>query len=156
MGDDGGNARDKHYAMKLLERSAQLGNMNANYCLGGVYYLGEYVKKDVTKAVCYMEKAAITGDSEANYALAFMERTRGNIARAVELFITAAGCGEEEALDRLDKEIKEGNATQEDKYLAMEAYARYIEKFTNEQQHDGEGDEEGQFELRKPTIDTVE
>lgn len=87
-----GTDKDVQAAVSYLEKSAQLGNVNAQYLLGKLCL--ETGIGNPAQAIAWMTKAAEAGNSGAQYALGKLYRdgthVEKNIPKAVAMFIAAA------------------------------------------------------------------
>jgi len=64
--------QDYRQAFIRLEPVAKAGNMDAQYAIGYMYYYGQGVVEDRTKALGWMKKAAEQGNSDAIKALSML------------------------------------------------------------------------------------
>ena len=113
----GGTCREEgnyDIALGYLTKAAELGDIEAHYQLGNIYWLGQGVEKDEEKKVYHLEKAAIGGHTTARHNLACYEEFNGNIERAVKHFIIAANLGYEKSMKALWKHYSLENITKED------------------------------------------
>ena len=87
-----GTYKDVQAAVSYLEKSAQLGNVNAQYLLGKVCL--ETGIGNPTQAIAWMTKAAEAGNSGAQYALGKLYRdgthVEKDMQKAVDMFTAAA------------------------------------------------------------------
>ena len=87
-----GTEKDDDAAADYWERSAKLGNVNAQYALGKLWL--ENGSGDPEQAVAWITKAAEAGNAAAQYALGKLyrdgESVQRDIAKAVELFTQSA------------------------------------------------------------------
>lgn len=87
-----GTEKDDTAAAEYWERSAKLGNVNAQYALGKLWL--ENGGGDPEQAVAWITKAAEAGNAAAQYALGKIYRdgeyVQRDIAKAVELFTQSA------------------------------------------------------------------
>lgn len=87
-----GTEKDDVAAMAYFEKSAKLGNANAQYALGKLWL--ETGTGDPARAVAWIRKAAEAGNAAAQYSLAKLyrdgEHVEHDITKAVELFMLAA------------------------------------------------------------------
>ncbi len=132
-----GTEKDVQAAIVYLKKSAQLGNVNAQYLLGKVCL--ETGSGDPVQAVAWMTKAAEAGNAAAQYALGKLYRdgthVEKNIAKAVELFTAAAEQKNEYAAYQLGRLYLSGeditrNPAEAIKWLTLSsdlgnAYAQY-------------------------------
>ncbi|MPL83798.1 hypothetical protein SDC9_29756 [bioreactor metagenome] len=100
-----GTEKDAQAAVSYLEKSAQLGNVNAQYLLGKVC-----LETDIgnpAQAIAWMTKAAETGNAGAQYALGKLYRdgthVEKDIPKAVAMFTAAAEQKNEYAAYQLGK-----------------------------------------------------
>ncbi len=86
-------------------RSAEQGQLNAQFSLGILYYDGRSTKVGTKEARKWLETAAEQGDAHAQYIMAglYLDDTSGESqsARAIELFEKAAAQGHVYAVGRL-------------------------------------------------------
>jgi tetratricopeptide (TPR) repeat protein len=87
-------------ALECLTKAAELGDVAAHSCLGDLYYQGEGVEKDMTKALPHLEKAAIGGHPDARSLLADYEVINGRLKRAAKHLIINANLGCNTSLKR--------------------------------------------------------
>ncbi|PPK80675.1 hypothetical protein BXY41_106266 [Lacrimispora xylanisolvens] len=89
-----GTQKDIDKAIYYLEKSARLGNANAQYMLGKIYLDVHCGKFNVEKALRWLTKASDNGNALAQYALGKLYRDGNymekNIQRAVDLFTLSA------------------------------------------------------------------
>lgn len=87
-----GTEKDVQAAVSYLEKSAQLGNVNAQYLLGKVCL--ETGIGNPTQAIAWMTKAAEAGNAGAQYALGKLywdgTHVEKDIQKAITMFIAAA------------------------------------------------------------------
>jgi tetratricopeptide (TPR) repeat protein len=98
FGEQRYDAGDYDDALKYYTKAAELGDADAHYRLGEMYFKGEGVEKDEEKVVYCLEQAAIGGHTGARYMLARMEWRDGRTERSVRHFIIAAKLGCESSL----------------------------------------------------------
>ena len=91
-----------------------MGNAEAHFQLGYMYFRGVGVEKDDDKAVNYWEKAAIGGHPIARHNLGCHEEYNGNMERAVKHYIIAAKLGDEDSMKALWPNYKEGYISKEE------------------------------------------
>lgn len=89
-----GTEKDMDEAIYYLEKSARLGNVNAQYMLGKIYLDVHCEKFNVEKALRWLTKASDNGNALAQYALGKLYRdgnyVERNIQRAIDLFTLSA------------------------------------------------------------------
>ena len=111
---------DYNSAFNYWTEAAGLGDAEAHYQLGSMYWLGcmywegEVVEKDKEKGVYHWEKAAIGGHLYARNNLACYEEDNGNMERAVKHLIIAANLGCEYSMKELLRVYKDGHITKEE------------------------------------------
>ena len=108
-------AGDYDGALEYWSRAAELGDVEAHYRFGFMYWKGKGVEKDEEKAVYHFEKAAIGGHTKARNNLAYFETENGNTERAVKHFIIAANLGNDNSMKYLLRMYKHG-------YIAKDEY----------------------------------
>ncbi len=132
-----GTEKDVQAAVSYLEKSAQLGNVNAQYLLGKVCL--ETGIGDPVQAIAWMSKAAEAGNAGAQYALGKLYRdgthVEKDIQKAVAMFTAAAEQKNEFAAYQLGKLYLQGenipkNVPEAVKWLTLSAdlgnaYAQY-------------------------------
>ena len=59
----------QEYGFELYKKSADLGDLVANYWVGVLYHRGQGVEKDVKTAIKYLEAARDKGNCQADYEL---------------------------------------------------------------------------------------
>ncbi|WP_195201351.1 MobP3 family relaxase [Faecalispora jeddahensis] len=100
-----GTEKDVQTAVSYLEKSAQLGNVNAQYLLGKVCL--ETGIGNPAQAIVWMTKAAEAGNAGAQYALGKLYRdgayVEKDIQKAVVMFTAAAEQKNEYAADQLGR-----------------------------------------------------
>ena len=99
---------DYDEAIKYFTKAADLGDVEAYYQLGLMYWKGEGVDEDEEKAVYHYEKAAVGGHPTARNNLGWYEEGNGNIERAVKHYIIAANLGYEGSMKTLWAMFKDG------------------------------------------------
>ncbi|MCL4464094.1 MAG: relaxase MobL, partial [Firmicutes bacterium] len=89
-----GTEKDIPVAIEYLEKSAKLGNVNAQYMLSKIYLEEDTDHENVEKALEWLAIAAYNGNTLAQYALAKLYRDGSHVdkdmAKAVELFTKSA------------------------------------------------------------------
>ena len=132
-----GRSKDVQAAVSYLEKSAQLGNVNAQYLLGKVCL--ETGIGNPAQAIAWMTKAAEAGNAGAQYALGKLYRdgthVEKDIQKAVAMFIASAEQKNEYAAYQLGRLYLSGtdipkNVPEAVKWLTLSsdlgnAYAQY-------------------------------
>ncbi len=70
-----GVVEDRKLALEYIIQAAQLGDSRAQYELGIEYEKGIIVPRDIYKAAAWLQKSAIQGDSDGQFAYAVMLAT---------------------------------------------------------------------------------
>ncbi|MCP4487405.1 MAG: 4Fe-4S binding protein [Gammaproteobacteria bacterium] len=70
-----GVSEDRKHALEYIIRAAQLGDSRAQYELGIEYEKGVIVPRDINKAATWLQKSALQGDSDGQFAYAVMLAT---------------------------------------------------------------------------------
>jgi hypothetical protein len=125
-------------AFHYFAKAAELGNFEAHFMLGWMYYEGEGVEKDEEKMVYHWEKAAIGGHPHARNNLGYYEEENGNKERAVKHFIIAAKLGYDLSMKALWKHYSAGNITKEDSDATLRSHQAAIDAMKSEQRDAGE------------------
>jgi hypothetical protein len=101
-------------AFEYYTKAAELGDAQAHYRLGRMYWQGDGFEKDEEKAVYHWEKAAIGGHPYARHNIAIRDKDNGNMERAVKHWIIAANLGYGESMKALLLSYKSGYITKEE------------------------------------------
>ena len=121
-----GTEQDDAAAADYWERSAKLGNVNAQYALGKLWLDNETGNPE--QAVAWITKASDGGNAAAQYALAKIYRdgkyVQQDISKAVELFQRSAGQENQYAQYQLGKLYLSGEHLPKDVEVAI----RWLEK----------------------------
>lgn len=84
--------QDQQKALQYFHKSAELGNVAAQYWLGHAYHRGNLVVKNVTLALEYLNKAADANNGEATYYVALMYRTGDEVAKDLLVLVAVTNC----------------------------------------------------------------
>ena len=120
-------------ALELWIRAAKLGSADAYYNIGSAYRQGSEVEQDINKAVYYWELAAIEGSLFARYNLGVIEGQAGNMDRALNHFMIAAGHGDTDCLESIKQRYLRGFATKDDYTKALRSYQAYLDEIKSKQ-----------------------
>ncbi|MEB3004321.1 tetratricopeptide repeat protein [Capnocytophaga sp. G2] len=94
-------------AFPTLEKASILGNAEAMYILGELYFEGKYIEKDLSRAFEYYKQASEKKYPKALYELGMLylrgEIVNKNIAKAEEFIKKSAKYGDKRALEILDR-----------------------------------------------------
>lgn len=117
--DDG----DITAATTYFEKSAKLGNVNAQYMLERIYLESDSEHENVEKALQWLGKAADNGNAPAQYAMAKLYLTGNHLekdaVKAVELFTKSAEQRNQYAQYALGKLYLLGHDVRQDKETAL-------------------------------------
>lgn len=98
-------------ALRMLTRSAAIGNLRANLTLGDLHFDGKLFPKDAHTAISYYRRAGELGAYQAYELIGDIYYTGAglpaNITRAIEFYDLAASAGSKTAKDRSDEIKKE-------------------------------------------------
>jgi len=128
-----GFPQDTNKALELFHRAAELGHAKAYCSIGSIYYRGQGVEIDTKRAVHYYEIGAISGDETARYCLGLVEKSTGNLDRAIKHFMIAVVCGDSQSINKIKQMYSEGCATKEDYKRALHSYQEYLGEIKSEQ-----------------------
>jgi len=109
-------------ALGYWTKAAELGDVDAHFWVGSLYYKGQGVEKDITKAVYHLEQAAIGGHSDARVLLADYEEVNGRLERAVKHLLIAANLGDDTPLIFIKMLVEAGRISEEDYAAALRGY----------------------------------
>jgi tetratricopeptide (TPR) repeat protein len=129
---------DYQKAVEYWAKAAKLGDVDAHYCMGSLYYKGNGVDKDEKKAVYHWEKAAIGGHHHARVTLAAHEKIKGRFDRAAKHYIIAANLGCDTSLQYIKQLFVEGIASKEDYAAALRGYQTAVDAIKSAERDEGE------------------
>ena len=118
---------DYDRALQYYTKAAELGGVSAHASLGGMYYFGEGVEKDVKRAVYHCEQAAIGGHPAARGILAAHETENGRIDRAAKHFIISANLGFDMSLKAIKEFFVQGVVSKEEYAAALRGYQAAVD-----------------------------
>lgn len=95
--------------IKYLDKSVGYGNVLAAMLLADLYYVGEILNKDISKAKEYYEMAAALGNGRALYNLAMISQQEKDVTAMKNYLIRSANLGYEKAVILLGKAGKNKN-----------------------------------------------
>ena len=127
---------DYDEAIKYFTKAADLGDVEAYYQLGLMYWKGEGVEEDEEKMVYHWEKAAIRGHPSARYNLGYYEEDNGNIERSVKHFIISSKLGHDNSMKSLWRLYFAGNITKEDLDATLRTHQAAIDATKSEQREE--------------------
>lgn len=125
-----GLPRDYEKAFEMFKRAADLGSVKAHQELGNLYYFGQGISKDVSKAKHHWEVAAIGGDCLARHNLGVNESDMG---RAVRHYIIAARSGMKESMQGVTKAYREGIISKQHFEDTLRAHLESLKDMTSVQ-----------------------
>jgi hypothetical protein len=114
-------------ALEYFEKATELGDVDAQFNLGILYYDGNGVEKDMKKAVYHWEQAAIGGHPDARSRLGLYEAENGSIERAVKHFIISANLGCDGSLKIIKDFFVKGVVSKEDYAAALRGYQAAVD-----------------------------
>ena len=123
-----GLRKDMRRAFELYTEAAELGSIEALYCLGHAYLDGEGVQQDEAKAFEFFTKAAMQGHVQSRHILGWREAQNGNWNRAVRHYGISAKMGDEDSLEYIKDMFMAGLATKEQYAEALKGYQDAVEE----------------------------
>jgi hypothetical protein len=127
MGKNHYKEGDYRKALEYWTKAVELGDVNAYACLGGMYYRGTGVEKDMKKAIHHLEQAAIGGHYGARGILADYEKNNGRFGRAAKHYIIAANLGQALALKPIKECFMKGVLNKEEYAAALRGYQAAVD-----------------------------
>lgn len=140
---------DHDKAFEYWTKAAELGDMEAHYQLGSMYWRGDGVERDEEKAVYHYENAAIGGDPYARHNLGCYEERKGNIERSVKHYIIAANLGHEGSMKALWKHYSAGNITKEKLEVTLRTHQAALDEMKSPEREVAEAWREAQRDARR-------
>jgi TPR repeat protein len=125
-------------ALEYWTKAAELGDVNAHSLLGGLYYNGEGVEKDMKKAVYHWEQAAIGGHPFARACLAVHEKNKGRFDRAAKHSIIAANLGHDVSVKLIKDLFVQGIVSKEDYAAALRGYQAAVNETKSAERDEAE------------------
>ncbi|HEV2613634.1 MAG TPA: hypothetical protein VGV92_02870 [Gammaproteobacteria bacterium] len=115
--------------LPFLIHAAEAENADAQYVLGNAYAFGDGgIKKDKKEAVKWLEKAALQGNPEGQFGLAFMYYNGRGVNKdhkiAIELYKKAAEQGHAKAQNNAGHMYENGEGVERDLKKALEYYRK--------------------------------
>ena len=132
------NEGDYDGAFEYYTKAAELGDAEAHYRLGRMYWEGEGVVEDNEKAVYHYEKAAIGGHPTARYMLGLHEGANGEVDRTVMHWTIAANLGCEYSMKQLLPMYKDGFITKEEYGATLRTHQATIDATKSAQRDEAE------------------
>ena len=149
MGHNRFNEGDYDGAFEYWTKAAELGDLEAHYQLGGMYWEGEGVEKEGEKAVPHLEKAAIRGHPQARHNLGYIEGLNGNFERAVKHLIIAANLGLDDSMKALWKHYSLGNIAKENLEATLRTHQAAVDEMKSPQRDAAEANKAMQKKKKK-------
>jgi hypothetical protein len=118
---DYGNAFE-NYTM-----AAELGDVDAHFLLGAMYFEGLGVEKDEKKWVYHCEQASNGGHPAARAVLAAHEMKNGRFERAAKHYIIAANLGHDNSLQEVKALFVKGIVSKEEYAAALRAHQAAVD-----------------------------
>ena len=125
-------------ALQYYAKAAELGDLDAQFLVGGLYHDGQGVEKDMKKAVYHMEQAAIGGHPLARNILASYEVKNKRPDRAVKHLIIAANLGHERSMKELREHYSDGNMNKDEYAAALRGYQSAVNETKSAERVKGE------------------
>ncbi|EJK48389.1 hypothetical protein THAOC_32813 [Thalassiosira oceanica] len=136
---DSGNyglQQDIPRAIELWTEAARLGELDAHYKLGRLYFKGEGVEQDVARGIRHCQHAAIHGHPESRDNLGCYEYLDRNHDLAVRHWMISAKMGFEQSLNFIKKMVIEGDATTAQYAEALKGYQNALEESKSPQREE--------------------
>ena len=127
-----GLPQDWGKALELWHQVGELGCASAYYSIGNAYYFGRGAERDIEKAKHHYGLAAIGGDVKGRFNLGILEEDAGNMIRALQHFMIAAGCGHDKSLKKIKELYINGHATRDDYAKALQLYQKYVDSIKSD------------------------
>ncbi len=124
-------------AFEYFTKAADLGDIDAHYKLGTMYYQEKGVQKDQEKMKYHLEKAAIDGHPDARYLLGFVEYDNYNVERAVKHWVIAATQGDDNSIKKLMEAFQKGAFNKDELAVTLRAHKAAIDATKSEQREAG-------------------
>ena len=98
-----GELKDVDRGLKILDDMASADDGSAMCMLGQIYYEGEIVSRDISKAICWLKKAADKGIDYAYYVLGYISSEYGHDTDAASWFLKGAAHREMNCMDYISE-----------------------------------------------------
>ncbi|EJK76013.1 hypothetical protein THAOC_02243 [Thalassiosira oceanica] len=125
---DLGLQKDMKKSIDLWTEAAELGSIEALFCLGLEYMKGDLVQRDEAKAVKFYAKAAMQGHAQSRNNLGCYEGQKGNYDRAVKHLLISARMGHKGSLGAIKMMFTNGDAAKEQYADALKGYQEAVEE----------------------------
>ncbi|EJK65109.1 hypothetical protein THAOC_14083 [Thalassiosira oceanica] len=123
-----GLQKDMQRAVKLWEEAAELGSIEALFCLGNAHHKGDGVQQGNAKAAQFWTKAAMQGHVLSRANLGWLEGEKGNQDREARHNLISAKMGHTGSVENIKTAFKAGFATKEHYAEALKGYQDAIEE----------------------------
>ncbi|EJK54405.1 hypothetical protein THAOC_25971 [Thalassiosira oceanica] len=133
---DFGLQQDTSRAIELWTEAARLGDLDALYKLGCLYYQGEGVEQDVARGIRHLQHAAIRGDPDSRLMLGAHEHESGNHELALRHLMISAKMGHDTSLNVIKAMFMEGLATKAQYADALKDYQNALEETKSPQREE--------------------
>ncbi|EJK61266.1 hypothetical protein THAOC_18282 [Thalassiosira oceanica] len=134
-GNDG-LRQDISRAIVLWSEAALLGDLNAHFNLGRMYFCGEGVEKDEARGIRHWQHAAIQGHPESRCLLGHFEDKSGNHELAVQHLLISAKMGLQKSLNEIKGMFMKGHATKAQYAEALNGYQDALEETKSPQREE--------------------
>jgi tetratricopeptide (TPR) repeat protein len=138
MGTKHSNEGDYARAAEYYTTAAELGDVNAQFLLGALYFKGQGVEKDMKKAMYHFEQAAIGGHPGGRTGLAIHEEDNGRMERAVKHVMIAANLGHDASLNVIKDYFMKGIVSKEEYAAALRGYQAAVNETKSAEREKGE------------------
>ena len=131
---DYGLARDNNKALKFWKQAGELGHAEAYHRIARLYmgWDGQGVEENISKAIHYLELAAIRGSVEARGCLGNAELREpfgpGDVERALKHYKIGAEGGDAESLHKIKQLYSKGHVSKDDYAYALSVYQRCLDE----------------------------
>ena len=125
-------------ALEYFTKAAELGDVAAHFRLGGLYYNGTGVEKDMKKAVYHWEQAAIGSHPDARGCLGLHEKMICRYERAAKHCIIAANLGCNDSLQEVKDLFVGGIVSKEDYGAALRGYQAAVNETKSAERDEAE------------------
>ncbi|EJK72659.1 hypothetical protein THAOC_05789 [Thalassiosira oceanica] len=123
-------------AIELWTEAARLGDLDAHFKIGRLYFKGEGVEQDVARGIRHWQHAAIQGQPGSRLILGLHEWTDENHELAVQHLMLSAKMGDADSLNSIKKMFMEGHATKAQYAEALKGYQTALEETKSPQREE--------------------
>ncbi|EJK53157.1 hypothetical protein THAOC_27462, partial [Thalassiosira oceanica] len=129
-------ARGKELQLELWTEAALLGDLDAHFQLGRMYFCGEGVEKDEARGIRHWQHAAIQGHPESRCLLGYFEDKSGNHELAVQHLLISAKMGLQKSLNEIKGMFMKGHASKAHYAEALNGYQNALEETKSPQREE--------------------